>query len=80
MFRDFVRRKARKLGLTGFVRNETNGTVSAVAEGDEPNLEIFLEDLKRGPVFSKIAAVESAWSEATGEFNAFEIKFYSDQP
>ena len=35
MYRDFTQRKAKKLGLTGYVINQKDKTVKVVAEGKE---------------------------------------------
>lgn len=75
MFRDFVRRKARALGLAGAVTNQKNGSVFVVAEGEEDNLCLLLEHLKKGPILAKTERVEEQWLPATSEFSDFKIKF-----
>ena len=42
-FRDSSRRKAKELGLSGWVRNEPDGTVQIVAEGEEKSLKKLIE-------------------------------------
>ena len=76
MFRDFSQRKARKLGLVGFVHNETDGSVTVVAEGPREILETYISTyLKKGSILSRVDNVEVTWSEATGEFEDFLIKY-----
>ena len=48
LFRDFARRAANKLGLVGFVKNMDDGSVYAVAEGEENSLNQFLNAMKKG--------------------------------
>jgi acylphosphatase len=48
-FRWFVREKARRLGLNGWVRNLPDGSVEVVAAGDDGQLELLKEELRRGP-------------------------------
>ena len=48
-FRWFVREKARRLGLAGWVRNLSDGSVEVVAEGDQGQLDLLLGELKKGP-------------------------------
>jgi len=79
MFRDFAQRRAKKLGLTGTVENMKNGNVYVVAEGEEKELEEFLEDLRKGPIFSKVTNVEVKKLEAKGEFKDFSIIFYGSR-
>ena len=76
MFRDFTRRNAKKLDITGTVQNRSDGSVHVVAEGEEDALRKFLARLHRGPIFARVDKVEEVWSEATGEFKTFEIIYY----
>jgi acylphosphatase len=48
-FRWFVREKARRLGLRGWVRNLRDGSVEVVADGDDAQIELLKEELRRGP-------------------------------
>lgn len=75
LFRDFTRRNAVRLGLTGFVRNETDGTVWVVAEGKREDLEKLLKKVHQGPLFASVSDVEIEWKEATGDFNDFLIDY-----
>ena len=45
MFRDFTKRKAEEFGIVGTVRNEKDGTVRVIAEGDETHLVLFFETI-----------------------------------
>lgn len=73
MYRDFVVRNARRLGVNGVVRNEDDGTVSVVAEGDEKTLHNFIIQLRKGPIFAHVENVHIIWGESTGEFLDFTI-------
>lgn len=75
MFRDFVQRKAQSRGITGTVRNNPDGSVSVVAQGEEVKLQKFLDLLHRGPVFSRVDRVEEHWGEPLGEFKSFAILY-----
>jgi acylphosphatase len=61
------------MGLTGWVRNVSNGDVEVVAEGDEEKLERFIELLKRGPMGAHVKEVIFVWLPATGEFKDFGV-------
>ena len=74
MFRDYVKRHARRLGLFGFVRNETDGTVVVVAEGSRTNLDRLITDIKVGSLFSRVDRVDVEWRPAIGEFESFMIR------
>ena len=75
MFRDFVQRKARKLGLKGWVRNHTNGTVEVVAEGEENNLKKIIKLCYNGPILAKVQKVEIEWEKKSGQFDKLEIRY-----
>lgn len=75
MYRDFAQRKARKLGLFGFVRNNNDGSVMVVAEGEHGVLERFVSLLRKGSVLSRVDQVEVEWKEATKEYGDFIIKY-----
>jgi acylphosphatase len=72
-FRYFVRQQAAQLSLTGWVRNLNDGRVEALAEGERDSLDQFVVALRKGPRGSQVDLLETAWSEATGEFSEFEI-------
>ena len=74
-FRARTRDRALGLGLTGWVRNLADGRVEAVFEGQEADLEAALSWCGQGPPRSRPEGVEPEWSEATGEFTDFEIRY-----
>lgn len=74
-FRDSARRRAKKLNLTGWVKNESGGTVEITVEGAEENLKKLIEWCYNGPILAKVKRVEVEREEATGEFSKFEIKY-----
>ncbi len=57
-FRAWTAGSARKLGLDGWVRNRTDGTVEAVFSGDEEAVEEVLEDCWNGPLPARVEEVE----------------------
>ncbi|MCX8073315.1 MAG: acylphosphatase [Candidatus Binatia bacterium] len=73
-FRFFVEQQARELGLTGWVRNLTNGAVEVLAEGPSPALARLAEACRRGPRSAVVDRVEEHWHEPTGEFRRFDIR------
>lgn len=76
MFRDFTKRAARRLGLTGFVKNNSDGSVVVVAEGEEDRLRAFLKKLEKGPLLARVDRVDAAWKEVTGDFLDFQIVYF----
>ena len=74
-FRHFVRGQARGLGLSGWVRNEPDGSVRLVAEGPEADLMALLAAVRRGPAMSYVIEVEATWEAATDAFEGFSVRF-----
>ena len=48
-FRDTLRRRAGQLGVSGWARNNRDGTVEAVFEGEHAAVERMLELSREGP-------------------------------
>lgn len=71
-FRYYAAHVAQGLGLTGSVRNTSEGGVEAVAEGEEAQLHEFLVALHRGPHSAEVTEVATAWDEPSGEFQTFD--------
>lgn len=74
-FRHRVYMEARRLGLTGWVRNLNDGRVEAVFEGEAAVLESMLAWCADGPVLARVSEVCHEWSDAAREFDGFEITF-----
>ena len=75
-FRDFTSRRATELGLTGFVRNIPGGrAVEVQAEGARDKLEKLIAHLKKGPPGARVEKVETDWSEYTGSYSGFSIRY-----
>lgn len=67
-FRDMTQQTARELGLTGWVRNERDGSVVVEAQGDDEGLERLERWLHEGPSRAEVAGVETAGIDlAAGE-------------
>lgn len=73
-FRDSSRIKAQELNLSGWVRNEPDGIVKIVAEGEDKNLRSFVEWCKYGPDHAEVEKVDIRWEGPTGQFKDFVIQ------
>ena len=75
-FRSFVLRHARDLGLTGYVRNVyPEEVVEVEAEGRRERLERLLRYLEEGPRGAWVERVDANWSEYSGAYSRFELRF-----
>ncbi len=74
-FRDSAQRKAKELNLSGWVRNEPDGTVQIVAEGEEKDLKELIEWCRVGGAeYARVDKVNIEWLEPSGQFNNFIVK------
>lgn len=73
-FRHFTRSRAHDLGLTGWVRNETDGSVQVEAEGPRDVLDTFLDALRNGPRPARVVDVETDWRDAEQAFDGFRVR------
>ncbi len=74
-FRAFASGQARELGLTGYVRNLPKGSVEVKAEGERSRLEELIDRLKDGPPGARVEKVATNWSEYTGNYPGFNIRY-----
>ena len=75
-FRVFTSRHATELGLTGYVRNLRDWhAVEVQAEGERNKLERLIGNLKTGPSGARVEKVETSWSEYTGGYSNFSIRY-----
>ena len=57
-FRYFVKHKALKLGIVGYVKNLDDGSVEVFCQGNDSDLKKFIEYLHKGPFFSCVKNLE----------------------
>jgi acylphosphatase len=65
-FRDTVRRRAVASGVSGWVRNNADGTVEAVFEGEGDEVERFVELCREGPRDSRVDRVDVVAEDPEG--------------
>lgn len=73
-FRWATLQEAAARGITGWVRNNPDGTVEAVFEGDEERVKSLVEWCSRGPDAARVDRVDVKWEDYTGEFSDFTIR------
>jgi acylphosphatase len=66
-FRAETRDRAHSLGVAGWVRNCSDGSVEAVFEGDDERVESMVGWCRRGPVGALVDGVDVAWEEPAQE-------------
>ena len=57
-YRDWALDVARRLGLTGWVRNRRDGAVEALIVGDEAAVGEMIEACRRGPLMARVEEID----------------------
>jgi acylphosphatase len=74
-FRYSTLRQARRLGLSGYVRNLPDGTVEVVAEGEAEKLQQLTAWLRRGPMGAHVRRVDARLRPPQGFYRDFRIEY-----
>ena len=74
-FRFFAIRAARRLGITGTVRNLPDGNVEAIAEGIPDAVAEFRAELGRGPSYAQVTSVEETELRPGGRYTGFDVEY-----
>jgi len=73
-FRDTSRRWAKRLQLIGKAKNLSNGKeIEIIAQGKEKNLQIFLEKIKKGPMFAHVDSYTYYFRKPQWKYSKFSI-------
>lgn len=74
-YRYFTRNVASRMGIKGWVKNLSDGSVEVMAEADENKLKEFLKYLYEGPPLSKVEKIDYEFLNENGGFKDFEIRY-----
>jgi acylphosphatase len=61
--------------LLGFTRNLSDGRVEVEVEGERLKIEDLIRDLRKGPMRSRVDAVDVSWGRPSTRFSDFSIIF-----
>lgn len=74
-FRYFTESRAQKYNVRGYVRNTRDNKVEIVCQGEEEDLDQFIENVKRGPAFSVVTDVNIEEIKNCKTYSSFDIRF-----
>jgi acylphosphatase len=72
-FRDSTRQEAERLGVAGWVRNCTDGTVEAVFEGAPDAVSAMVDYCRAGPGASSVSSLDVESEEPEG-LSGFDVR------
>jgi acylphosphatase len=62
-------------GVTGWVKNQSDGSVEVLAEGERAALEALVAFCGRGPRLARVDDLQVGWEPAQGGLAPFDIAF-----
>ena len=74
-FRWSAQREAQGLGISGWICNEADGSVSVHAEGRQEDLDSFAAWLGEGPPGARVVECAIASAAATGYYPGFSVEY-----
>ena len=74
-YRYFVVNNALALGLRGYTRNQSDGSVEVLAQGTRPALERLLNMLQQGPSAAEVSEVRTQWGQPTAHLSGFHVRW-----
>jgi acylphosphatase len=74
-FRYYTQRQAIRYNIAGWVWNLPDGSVAAVFEGEEQDVEAMVQWCRHGPPSAQVTELIVQPEEYQGEFSSFSIKF-----
>jgi len=72
-FRASTKRRARELGVSGWVKNLADGSVEVVAEGPDAALADLVRWCRSGPPGAGVDSLDEEWTEPRGDLAGFRI-------
>lgn len=72
-FRANTHEAASSNGISGWVRNNPDGTVEAIFEGEIEAVKRTIDWCRKGPKGAKVERVDVVWDEFMGEFDGFNV-------
>lgn len=72
-FRAFTQKQAKKLNLTGYAKNLSNGDVEIIACGEKNQLEKLVSWCHKGPLMAKVNSVQTQPLTLAQPYQGFEI-------
>jgi acylphosphatase len=74
-FRLETKQAAQRYDVSGWVKNQVDGTVAALFEGPKENVDAILKWCQDGPPLARVEDVDVEWEDYTGEFNRFDVTY-----
>jgi acylphosphatase len=77
-FRHYTAEAAQRNGVTGWVRNLTDGSVQGCFEGEQEDVHAQVQWCRRGPPQARVDELVLEEGKYTGEFSGFSVRHGGD--
>ena len=74
-YRYSTQQKAQELGVNGWVRNVSDGSVECLVEGERDSVETLIQWLHHGPPGALVEKVTTQWEENKEDLKGFSIHY-----
>ena len=74
-FRAETKKAADRLGISGYVKNLSDGSVEAVIKGDQASVSQMIAWCRKGPAISKVQSVKMEEISSVSDFNTFDVRY-----
>jgi len=74
-FRHNTKKVADKLSVRGWIRNQLDGSVEIIAEGDDKSVDGLINWCRKGPIGAKVENIEVKEVKYKKEFDSFSIVY-----
>ncbi len=74
-FRWYANNLAQNLGVNGWVRNNADGSVEIVAQGNKENLISFVDKLKSGPPSANVVSLDKQEKKILEKYKDFKVAY-----
>jgi len=74
-FRYFVQRRAAEFDISGWVMNQSDGSVLVMAQGTPKDMEPFIDHLRSGPSAARVTQFIKTEMPSLENFTGFQIRY-----
>ena len=71
----FSEEKVQSYPIKGYTKNMYDGRVKIIACGDKLNLDLFIQELRKGPTFARVKNLEISDLTASTHYDNFRVEF-----
>ena len=75
-YRAFAESNAKQYKIRGYAKNLSSGNVEIAAEGSKNNIEVFINELRKGPPMAIVRDIIKSEDKNREEYKGFSIRYW----